>query len=345
MLGGMGRLAAIALSCVLPFVAVADDEVEMDGDKPAATATKDPAAAKKWLAAAKELVRKGDAATRAKKADEAKTHYDNAVTAYEKSIEAGDDPNVYFELATFEERVGRLDGAATHYRALVKAEGARADLVKRAQARFDDLTTKLGLVMIAAKPDGTVITINGEEVGKTPLAEPLVLMPGTYTISLAAEGHQPKDIEFKVEPGSESERTVELEPGKVVVKPVEPVEKPEPEPVVVAGPSKLPLYVGLGATGGFVLVATITGFVALGKHSTFEDKNASPTDRSDAKDSGKTFALVTDICLAGALVAGGFTAYWYFAKYKPAQRENASKTAVVPWVKPDAGGLVLAGSF
>src|SRR5687767_643641 len=139
----MGRLAVIALACLVPVLAHADDP-------------------KKWLDAAKQLVQKGDAANRAKKADEAKTHYDNAVTAYEKAIEAGGDSAIYFELAQFEEKSGRLAGAATHYRALTKVEGARADLVKKAQARFDDLTTKTGLVTIVAKPEGTTITIDGD---------------------------------------------------------------------------------------------------------------------------------------------------------------------------------------
>ena len=95
--------------------------------------------------------------------------------------------------------------------------------------------------------------------------------------------------------------------------------------------------------------ATITGLSAVSKHSTFEDENASPGDRRDAKDAGKTLALVTDLCLVGTLVAGGFTAYWYFFKYKPAQRklagEHQAKARVVPWVQPDAGGFVVAGSF
>jgi hypothetical protein len=343
----MGKLALVACLCLAPFVAFADD-VEMEGDAPQAV-VKDPKVAKKWIQAAQQLVQKGDAATRAKKPDDAKVSYENAITAYEKAIEAGDDPNVYFELAVVEEKAGKLDRAATHFRTLIKAQGARADLVKKATARFDDLSMKTGLVMIIAKPEGATISIGGNEVGKTPLAEPLVLLPGTYSFTIAADGHVAKELELKIEAGSESERTITLEVGKSEPKPEKPVvaTKPKEEPVEapLAGPSKTPLYAGIGATGGFVLIATITGIVAVSKHSTFKDENASPSDRDSAKDSGKTFALVTDLCLVGALAAGGFTAYWYYAKYKPAQAKMETKTAVVPWVKPDAGGVSFAGSF
>jgi hypothetical protein len=342
----MGRLALVVTLCLAPTLAFADD-VEMEGDPPAQI-VKDPKVAKKWLQAAQQLVQKGDAATRAKKTDDAKTNYENAITAYEKSIEAGDDPNVYFDLAVVEEKAGKLDRAATHFRTLIKAQGARADLVKKATARFDDLTTKTGLVTIIAKPEGATISISGNEVGKTPLAEPLVLMPGTYSFAIMADGHVTKEVELKIEAGSESERTIQLEEGKSEPPPKREPERPIEKPIAAAppaGPDKLPLYVGAGAAGGFVLIATITGIMAVGKHSTFEDENASPGARADAKDAGKTLAVVTDICIVGALAAGGFTAYWYFRKYKPAQQKMETKTAVVPWVKPDAGGLSLAGSF
>lgn len=344
----MGKLTLVACLCLVPFVALADDDVDMAADAEAQV-VKDPKAAKQWIQAAQQLVRKGDAATRAKKPDEAKVSYDNAITAYEKAIEAGDDVNVYFDLASVEEKAGKLDRAATHFRMLVKSQEARPDLVKKASARFDDLTTKVGLVTVIANVEGATVTVDDNEVGTTPLADPLILMPGTYSFTIAAPGHAPKTLELKIEAGSESERSIALEPRKPDVVPDKPEpEQPREQPVVAGpptGPSKLPLYVGVGATGGFVLIATITGLAAVGKHSTFEDANASPGDRQDAKDSGKTLALVTDLCLVGAIAAGGFTAYWYFAKYKPAQQKMETKAAVVPWVKPDAGGLSLTGSF
>jgi hypothetical protein len=279
------------------------------------------------------------------------------VTAFEKAIEAADEPSYHLELGAALEKLGRHDVAATHYRTAIKGGGAVA---KKATARFDEVTAMIGLVTLIVTPPGTTITIAGNEVGKAPLDEPLAMLPGEYKIALAAEGHEPREVEIKVEPGSESERTYTLEPMAIVVEPV----KPPPSvagPRVASEPSKLPLFVGGGVAVALVGVAAITGILAVGEHGTFDDTDSTPAERADARDSGKRFALITDLCIIGAVASGGFAAYWYFAKYQPAQRTAgterraarrartapaiATKVDVVPWVKADAGGFVLAGSF
>ncbi len=39
---------------------------------------------------------------------------------------------------------------------------------------------------------------------------------------------------------------------------------------------------------------------------------------------------------AGALVAGGFTAYWYFFKYKPAQKKQKAESEPMMRRDPNA---------
>jgi len=341
-------LVVAAFAFGVPSAASAEDDIEMDGAEAAETApVKDPKVAQQAIASARQLVRKGDAAARAKKTDDAKARYAEAAAAYERAIEAGADVGTYVDLAAVEEKLGALDRAALHYRTVLETQGVRADLVKKATARYDELTTKIGLVTLAVKPDGTTITINGKIVGTTPLAAPLVLMPGAYTISLAADGHVSRETEIKVDEGSESERSFELEP-----EPQEPTQPKPPEaPVVVAAkpsaPSKTPMLVAGGAAVALVAVAGVTGVLAIGKQNQFEDASSSPQEREDARDAGKRFALVTDLCLAGAVVGGGIAAYWYFAKYRAtASREQVgAKADVVPWVKADAGGFAVLGAF
>jgi hypothetical protein len=215
-------------------------------------------------------------------------------------------------------------------------------------------------------PEGATVSIGGTQVGEAPMSEPLVLMPGTVTVSFAAVGYQPKDVELKIEAGSESERKITLEPVPIVTKPdIIDEERPEPEPTPTdKGPNMLPIYIGGGATIGLTVAATITGIMAVGKHSTYVDTDPAitPVERADAQSSGKTLALVTDLCIVGAIGAAGFTAYWYIYKWKPkhdASKERpaeeahrrprrgnlAPKVGMAPWVQPQAGGLVLAGAF
>jgi hypothetical protein len=287
--------------------------------------------------------------------DDARAQFENAATAYQRAIEAGDDVGVYADLAGAEERLGKLDDAVKHLRRVVAAPaGVRPEVVKKATARLEDLSAKIGFVTLAVTPAGASITLGGTEIGPAPLAEPLVLMPGTYTLAFQADGFQPKEAEIKVEPGSETERAIELEAVKVIVEPVKP--PPPEEPVVEdkpVPPSPLPLYVGAGVTGAGVLGAAVFGIVAVSQHSTFTGASTSLADRLDARSSGQRFALIADISLGTAAVAAGFTAYWYFTRYrrepkKPDERHPPpvdAKLDVVPWVQPQSGGVTIAGWF
>lgn len=318
-----------------------------------APVAKDAKAARAWQQKGKQLTRQGDASARRKKADEARRHYEDALSAYRKALELGADLELHHEMAGIEEKLGRLDAAARHYRAVIAAKDVvRADILKKAKARYDELTLEIGLVAITVVPEGATISLGGTELARSPMSEPVALMPGTYTLSFAADGYQPKDLEIKVEAGSESERTIELEPIPVIV------EAPPPPPKRTVAPtprepSKLPLYVGGGVAVGLTTVGIVTGIVAVSKHGTFTADDSTPNERDVARSSGKTLAVLTDVSLGVAAAAAGFTAYWYFARYKPATaardeaRETSalSKVDVVPWVQLDGGGVSVAGSF
>jgi hypothetical protein len=311
------------------------------------TPVKDPKAAKKWLGAAQTLVQKGDVFARQNKPVDAKSQYENAVTAFEKAIETGDDPAVYLQLAAAEEKLGTLAAAYRHLKVLVDPKtGAKPDVTKKAQSKLDELSTKVGLVTLTVTPDGTSISLGGKQIGEAPMTEPLVFDAGAYTLTLAAVGYQPKEVELKVEPGSESERKIALEPMKVVAKPIgeeepdHPIEGPKE-------PSILPIYVGAGATVGLVLIATVTGISAVSQHSTYTDPQTASVDRKDAQSSGRTLAHVTDICLVGALAAGAFTTYWYAYKWAPQMKALGKDhwLLIGPWASNGAGGAVVSGSF
>jgi hypothetical protein len=314
-----------------------------------AAPVKDPKVAKKWLDAANTLVKQGDKLTKQGKVDEAKTIYANAAVAYGKAIESSDDVAIQLSLANALDKSGDVVGAMKACKVVLAAQGAKPDVTKKAQTKLDELTGKIGVVTLAITPEGTAISMGGTQIGEAPLAEPLVLPPGTHVLTLTAVGYQPKDIELKIEAGSESERKVDLEPIPMVTKPAEPEIIPE-KTAGPTGPSRLPLYVGGGATVGLVLVATITGIIAIGYHSNYE-QSVLPQERADNRSSGKAFALTTDIALLGAVGAAAFTTYWYMVKYQPQAHAMAERQAVgpkvdvLPWVQSDAGGLTAVGSF
>jgi len=326
-----------------------DQPSQQPTDQPAPI-VKDPKVAKKWQQAGDQLMKKGDYLT-GKGKPEAKTQYENAVTAYQHAIEASDDVSLNYQLAVAEDKAGMTPEALTHLKIVIAAQGIKPAIMKNAQAKLDEFSMKVGVVTLTITPPGTQVMIEGKLVGEAPMTEALVLMPGMHKVTLTAVGFQPKDVDLKIEAGSESERKIALEPVPVVNRPQ--VDEPEPAPIEQGpkGPDKRPLFVGGGIGAGFVLVATVTGIVAVVKHGTYTDTSATPAERADAQSSGKTFAHVTDFCLVSAVVAGAFTAYWYQYKYRPqarafAERQQAqAKVDVVPWVQSQAGGLVIAGHF
>jgi hypothetical protein len=251
-------------------------------------------------------MKKGDALAKQGKAAEAKTHYENAATAYQKAIEASDDGTaLQLQLANAFDKAGDAIGAMQVLK-VVAAQTAKADLASKAQTKLDELSMKVGIVTLSITPEGTSISIGGKPVGEAPLSEPLVLMPGAHTMSFTAVGYQPKDVEIKVEAGSESERKIELEPVPMVTQPVTTADVDTAAPAEPKAPSLLPIYIGGGATIGLVLIGTVTGIAAIGKHGQYDD-SVSQNERTDLRSSGKTLALVTDLCLVGAIGAAAFT--------------------------------------
>src|SRR5688572_5409754 len=105
---------------------------------------KDPKLARKLANAALQAMQKGDYLTRNKKPDEAKTQYEAAAIGYQQAIDAGGDLNLHYDLGIVEDKLGKTDIAAKHWRTVIKAQGVKPDIVKKATAKFDDATTKLG---------------------------------------------------------------------------------------------------------------------------------------------------------------------------------------------------------
>jgi hypothetical protein len=316
-----------------------------------------------------------------KRTDDARTQFENAVAAYRKALDASDDPNLFLDLANAEDKLGKPCDAVKHLRRLVgrngpngatSATGAtaatgaaalngatsatdatgaiapRPDVLKKAAARLDELSARVGVVTLVVKPAGASITLGGAELGTAPLPEPLVLLPGTYTLSFQAGGFQPREAALVVEGGTEAERVVELEAVKLIIAPVPPLAPAGSDaapPLDAPGQGKLPLYVGAGITGAAAANAVIFGVLALRQHATFAGASTSPAAREDARSNGQRFALISDVSLGAAVVAAGFTAYWYVARYRPSRARTEAKLDVVPWVQPQSGGAAIAGWF
>jgi hypothetical protein len=346
-----------ALAFVVATLVVAAPSIARagDGDAPAgdAPAPADPKEAKRWMNAGDTLIKAGDKLARKGKAAEAQSQYERALTSYQRAYELTGNPQVFYAIAAAEEKLGRQVDALLHYRRVTLEVAANPQLVELATQRLAALSADVGLFTAIVVPGGADLVLDDKPIGKAPMTEPLVLQPGTYKLSISADGFQPVEQEITIDAGSESQRTFELEPVPVVF------EKPKeaPRPVVrkiVPAPSSVPLWIAGTLAIGLTATGTITGVVAFKKHNTFADPETDEVAREDARKSGKRLSLVTDICLGGAIVATAFTAYWYFKVYRPkasAHRRSRekpiqeAKVTVAPWVQPSIGGVTFAVTY
>jgi hypothetical protein len=329
-----------------------------DTEKPSPPPPEDPktkAEARKLIDGGDQFLKKGDYLEKHGKHDQATADYERALAAYQKAFDLVANAQIYFAIAGAEEKLGRWLDAAGHYeKMLAEATDMKPALKDAATARLEAVKDNLGQVTLTVSPDGTHVTLDGKEVGTTPLAKPLLVDPGEYTLGFTHDGYTPMEQKIKLEAGSESERTFTLQPLPVVV------EKPRPPPPPPAPPpkaDKMPLYIGAGATGAFAVSALVTGIVAVKKHGTFTDAGVDAATREAARTSGKHYALACDLSIVGAVAAGGFTAYWYVKKYKPEQRALEQRPPATPdddadtslWIAPmvstDVGGMVVGGRF
>ena len=137
-------------------------------------------------------------------------------------------------------------------------------------------------------------------------------------------------------------------PGKVGDEPPKVETKPTPKSVPEVK-TKIP-YVAWAVTGGLLVGAGVTGFLAFRSSRSLADERDSPTtsrtDLDEARSRTRTFALVTDVLLVGAVVAGGVSLY--LTLKAPPPSDDTAKSASGS-VRVRAGlsptGVVLFGDF
>ncbi len=99
--------------------------------------------------------------------------------------------------------MGRRAEAAAHFeRFLASASGAPPAIVSAARARLARLRHGLASLRVECLVAGAVISVDGKDVGRTPMDLPHYVEPGSHRVKVSREG-------FVL-----SAKTVELQPGE-----------------------------------------------------------------------------------------------------------------------------------
>ena len=249
------------------------------------------------------------------------------------------------------------------------AQGAEAvppDRRKEVAAEIERQRARIGAVNIRTVPAFAEVRVDGKLVGKTPLAEPVLVTAGTHTIEALVSGYTPQVRELKVEGLARIELDLRLDPvsGPDAVakpeKPTAPATAPSaPPPVTPVPTSDREVSSNPMRTWGYVVaVAGLVGgaaggvVAATGVNAANDAKNraanaAAPSDSSAYAQASSDFNNAKDQVQLGWTIAGigggVLLAGALLVVISPDHKTGAGLSSIVPWVAANSGGVGVSG--
>ena len=192
-------LAKVALSIAVVCAATG---VAMPA-RAADTAPADSAAAK---ARAQALLSEGTAAY-------GRGDYATALDKFTTAYNIFPSPKLWFNIGQANRDLGRpVDAVAAFDRFLRDAGDAPPETLAEARRSAAELKTKLGQIRITSATDGAEVTVDGKQIGSTPLGEMVWTTPGRHQIAVQHEGFSPAIEDVVVAAGQSTAVNFELRP-------------------------------------------------------------------------------------------------------------------------------------
>ena len=252
---------------------------------------------------------------------------------------------VYFQLQDYA-------GALTSLERYLAEGGAGVPASRRADVEKDiaKLRQRVAHIDVWTSVEDAEVVLDDAPLGKTPFPKPLLVSAGKHKLTATKSGRVSATKVFEIASGDTLKIALELPdsappPAPAPEAPARASASTSPEP---HGSSGSLLWLGWVATGALAVGAGVTGGLALASSSDLATKRETAgTARADldaASSKTRTLAIISDVCTASAVVAGGVTLY--FTLTSPAKPKDDAKTAsgdVRLGVRP--GGLSLTGSF
>lgn len=231
--------------------------------------------------------------------------YELALQHFQEAYRLAPHPNVRLNIANCYDQLDRPIEALFHYELfLSESERPAAAQRREVDTAVRRLRTRVGSIAFQVTPDGALITIDGSEQRRAPVAEPVRVVAGTHRIEVRLDGYQPETQTVEVAGGASARVALRLrrpEAVVAVVPPQDPVRAdttpttrvtPTPTPTVVAQaePQQLPdpeptpnepgtddglrintpTIIAGSVTIAALVVAAITGPLALVANDSFE---------------------------------------------------------------------------
>lgn len=118
--------------------------------------------------------------------------YSEALIEFQRAYELSPHPSVLYNLAATNRELSRYGESIQLFeRFLSEGRGVIASQrLARARAELEDVRARIATVLVDVQPAGVTVTVDGRELGATPLAAPVLLGPGRHTFVLRAPWDQ-----------------------------------------------------------------------------------------------------------------------------------------------------------
>lgn len=301
---------------------------------------RDPVAAEALFRRGRESLQSGDVA--------------GACELFAESLRLDPAAGTLLNLATCEERLGRLAAAWEHYRRaldLLPAADPRISVARERVAALEPRLPRLTVSAPVALPAGASVLRDGVSLGLPSLGVAIPVDPGDHTIVVRMAGRRDAVVEVELTEGEL--RSVEVAPGEATGTPDGPAAGASPPPPIRPSSPSRPLrplgVVALGVGAAAIATGAITGVLALGRASVIQDQSHCDDELRcdqegvDAAGEGSTLATVSTI---GFVVGGVAAVAGVVMLLLPGGRESSGQGALR--VRPELAsfaGLVTEGTF
>lgn len=238
-------------------------------------------------------------------------------------------------------------GALNAFEEYLTASGDEISVARKTEVRekVQQLRERIATLDISVTVDGAEVLVDGNVIGIAPLPKPVLVNPGRHEITARR-------------PGETGETKTVSAAGTDKLKLVFELNEPEERTrtIVTVAPSR-PKWVTWTwiATGVLAAGAVTTGIIASSEASSLDDNRRNrPTSANDLDSQSsnvKTFALVTDILGASAIVLGAVSLYYTLkgggSSTEPATDTKAATTTsgVKANFRLGLGGADIVGQF
>jgi hypothetical protein len=201
---------------------------------------------------------------------------------------------------------------------------ARLDAVK---GDLDMLEGRTATLKIQSSLVGAEVLVDGEAVGVTPLADPVLMNAGDHSIEVRKPGYRSRVLRRTLAGKDAGEMSVELD--EITTTPATPAGPTSTSASRAPARAMAPIWISWSTTAALAAGAGVVGILGLraaDKHDDLLDqRDVSPSDLSSQKNKARMFLVTSDALTAAAVVAGGISLYLTLRSPSGShQRESAS---------------------